>query len=86
MPVIDPLLELESFRQLDPQTIDKESLVDIRDISIKEGLSREERMADFLSQIKNPYWCRCGDLVVQSVFADTDQTLTDRLQQYFKTL
>lgn len=82
--VIENVSDLELLKAVDPRTVDRATLVDIRDISVKDSLPMEERMADFLEQIKNPYLCKCGDIVVQSVFADTHVTLTDRLKQYFK--
>lgn len=63
-----------------------EDLTDIRNVLIDPKLGKEERIMDFIMQIKNPYLFRCGNLVVQSVFADTDVTLTDRLKQYFNIL
>lgn len=75
---------MEALKNLDLRTVDKTELIDIRDISINEQLPKEERIADFIRQIRNPYLCRCGNIVVQSVFADTDTTLTERLKQYFR--
>lgn len=75
---------METLKNLDLRTVDKTELIDIRDISINEQLPKEERIADFIRQIRNPYLCRCGNIVVQSVFADTDTTLTERLKQYFR--
>lgn len=49
-----------------------------------DDLSREERIEDFIKKIKNPYVCRCGNMVVHSVFEETDVTLTERLIQYFR--
>lgn len=66
--------------------VDRTTLIDIRDVSVNEELSKEERIIDFIKQIKNPYLCKCGNIVVQSVFTDNDVTLTERLQQYFKTV
>lgn len=66
--------------------VDRTTLIDIRDVSVNEELSKEERIIDFIKQIKNPYLCKCGNMVVQSVFTDNDVTLTERLQQYFKTV
>ncbi len=71
---------------MDFQSVNKEDLADIRDVTINPDLGKEERIRDFIMQIKNPYLFRCGNLVVQSVFADTDMTLTDRLKQYFRTI
>ena len=31
------------------------TLVDIRDVSVNKELSRDERIAEFVQQIKNPY-------------------------------
>ena len=76
----------EDLKQMDVQTVNREDLTDIRNILIDPDLGKEERIMDFILQIKNPYLFRCGNLVVQSVFADTDVTLTDRLKQYFKTV
>lgn len=64
--------------------VSKEELVDIRDVTVKGHLGREERIADFLAQIKNPYRFKCGDLVVESVFSDGEATLTQRLEQYLE--
>ena len=64
--------------------IDKESLVDIRTVKIDMNLPKEQRIENYLQQIKNPYLFKCGDVVVQSIFADTEITLNDRLKQYFR--
>ncbi len=59
-------------------------LTDINDVKVNMELPREERILDFLTQIKNPYICRCGDVVIESVFADNNITITERLQQYLR--
>lgn len=82
--VIESKFDLEISKSIDPRMVDIETLVDIKNISVKTHLPKEERIADFLEQVKNPYLCRCGSMVVQSVFADTNVTLTDRLKQYFR--
>lgn len=83
---IEGLSKWENLKEMDVQSINKEDLTDIRNVLINPDLGKEERIAEFILQIKNPYLFRCGNLVVQSVFADTDVTLTDRLKQYFKTV
>jgi len=47
-----------------------EPLVDIRDISVDKNLSREERIAEYVRQIKNPYCFRCGNFTVRAQFAE----------------
>lgn len=78
--------ELRQMRTIDLSCIDKDTLVDIRSIKINTALPREERIADFVGQIKNPYFFKCGDMVIQAIFPDTEITLTDRLKQYLKTV
>ena len=77
---------LQQMKEVDIRTVDRESLVDIRDVQVDQALPRKERFADFLRQIKNPYCYRCGKVVVKVSFADTDATLEDRLEHYLRTL
>lgn len=76
--------ELQQMHMNDLSCIDKDSLVDILSVKIDTELPKEQRIADFIKQIKNPYLFKCGDMVVQSIFPDTEATLTDRLKQYLK--
>ena len=57
------------------------SLVDIRDVSVDQSLPKEERIAEFLRQIKNPYCFRCGKFTVRVQFADNGLSLEDCLKQ-----
>ena len=45
------------------------TLVDIRDVSVNKELSRDERIAEFVQQIKNPYQFKCGRFTVQASFS-----------------
>ena len=76
--------DLERLRSVNPDEVDRSELVDIRDITVESQLPTEERSADFVYKIKNPYLCKCGNIVVQSVFEDTDVTMSERLMQYFR--
>ena len=61
-----------------PATTDE--LVDIREVAVDKALPKEERIAAFLHQIKNPYRFRCGDFVVNASFANNGVTLEECLQ------
>lgn len=78
--------ELAQMKEVDVHTVDRESLVDIREVQIDGKLSRERRFEEFLRQIKNPYCFRCGKIVVKVSFSDTDATLEDRLEHYLAAL
>lgn len=57
------------------------ALVDIRDISVDQSLPREERIAEFLRQIKNPCHFRCGKFTVRAQFTENGVSLEDCLKQ-----
>ena len=59
---------------------DSDTLVDIRTISVDKGLPKEDRIAAFVQQIKNPYRFRCGDFIVNAAFSNGGPTLEECLQ------
>ena len=73
---------LEHMRDTDVRTVDPAALVDIRDVTVNTSLPKEERLLDYLEQIKNPYCFRVGKAVVKVSFANTEATLEDRLEKY----
>ena len=52
-------------------------LVDIRDVSVSKELPREERISEFIRQIKDPYRFKCGRFTVRASFAADGATLED---------
>ena len=81
---IKTMVDLEQLRSVNPDEVNRNDLVDIQDIVVESRLPKEERIADFIQKVKNPYLCKCGNMLVQSVFEETDITLTERLTQYFR--
>ena len=62
------------------QPEDRDDLVHIRDVSVNKDLPKEERIAAFVKQIKNPYRFRCGDFVINASFASGGTTIEDCLK------
>ena len=60
----------EAMRKVDIRTVDKSQLVDIRTIKIDEKLPPIDRWFSYLSQVKNPYCVRVGDMAVKLSFPD----------------
>ena len=56
-------------------------LADIRNVSVDQTLPKDERIAEFLRQIKNPYCFKCGKFTVRARFADNGVSLEDCLKQ-----
>ena len=77
-------MELPSKEIPNDSVFRKEDLVDISSVQIDTNLPKEERIQSFLKQIKNPYLFRYGDMVIHSVFSETEVTLDERLKQYFR--
>ena len=60
--------------------------MDVTTIKIDESLSREERVAEFLRQVKNPYCFRVGNMIVKNVYSNNGVTLQERFEQFARTL
>ena len=78
-------MTVDEMKNVDIRTVDREELVDIRDVSIDRTLPKEERVRSFVQQIKNPYCFRCGDVIVKTSFANTETTLEDCVEHYLRT-
>lgn len=73
-------LSISSLNHVDLVTAERDELVDIREVSVDKDLPKEERIAAFIRQIKNPYRFRCGEFVVNACFAGNGVTLEECLQ------
>lgn len=78
-------MDLDAMRHTDIRTVNKDMLVDIQDVRIDTSLPKQERIEDFIRQIKNPYCYRHGDYIVKVSFTDTETTLEDRLINYIRS-
>lgn len=65
---------------INQQTAHADNLTDIQNVSVDPNLSREERIVEFVRQIKNPYHFKCGKFTVQAQFAKDGASLEDCLQ------
>lgn len=62
--------QLESMRRIDIANIDKDTLVDVSGMTFDNTLPKEQRAANMLAVMKNPYCFRHGDMVIKLEFAD----------------
>lgn len=77
---------IEEMKAVDIRTVDPESLVDVTGILISDDMTNEERAAEFVKQVKNPYCFRVGDMVVKNVYSSDGISLKDRFEQFARTL
>ena len=64
-----------------PETKNITELVDIRTIAVDKALPKLERIAAFISQIKNPYRFKCGKFTITARFAKNGPSLEECLKQ-----
>ena len=75
-------LSITAMKNTNLATIDRDELVDIRDVKVNTSLPKRERAIDFIRQIGNPYCYRHGKYVVKVEFSDTEVSLEERLAGY----
>lgn len=77
---------LQSLKDIDVRTVNRNELVERSSVKIDPNASREERLQNFISQIKNPYCYLDGKTVVKISFSNTDTTIEDCISHYLKGL
>lgn len=78
--------QLDEMSQSGIEKIDKTGLVDIRGVKIDTNLPPEQRMIDYLEQVKNPYCFLCGDSAVRVRFEPAGDELKSKLKDFFISL
>ena len=61
--------QLQEMAQVDIRTVDPKELVDIESVKIRTDLPDEERVADYIRQIKNPYCYLYKGMVIKINFS-----------------
>ena len=79
-------MTVEEMKSVDVRTVDRDSLVDVTQVRIDEGLTKEERLKEFVRQVGNPYCFRVGSIVVKNVYSGDGVSLRERFEQFAKTL
>lgn len=76
---------IATMKNVDLSTVNRDWLVDIRDVKVNTALPKRERALDFIRQIRNPYCYKHGKYVVKVGFSDTDVSLEERLAEYIRS-
>lgn len=61
---------------MDIKTVNIENLVDIESINIDSNLNYEEKLEQYIKQVKNPFFTRVGNFIVKQTFEEDDDSLT----------
>ena len=72
---------IEEMKQLSIKECDKEQLMDLKSIEIDEEKSKEERILDYIRQVKNPYYFKVGDVAVRLSFDEGGRTFQECMEE-----
>ncbi len=61
-------------------------LMDITKIKIDTTLSKQDRIMDYISKVKNPYHFMVGDVEVSIEYGDENITLENILENHFSKI
>ena len=77
-------MTLEEMKNVNLGNVDRSKLVQISDVKVDPKKKKNEKIADFISQIKNPYCYLDGKTVVKISFSNTDRTIEDCIYDYLR--
>ena len=80
------MMSVEAMKSVNPKTVDRSKLIQRSSVRLDPAAPREERLRDFIQQIKNPYCYLDGKTVVKINFTNTATTIEDCLENYLRGL
>lgn len=70
----------EEFKNLSIKSCDKSILTDITAVKIDSSKSKSEKLFDYITKVKNPYFFKLGDLAVKVTFEKGGKTLQEKVE------
>ena len=74
-------IEFEEMKKVDIRTVELNILEDLDKIDVDKSLTKDERLLDFITKIKNPFCFICNGMVVKTSYSNTKDSLEDKLVQ-----
>ncbi len=68
-------IDFNKLKNMDINSIRLEDLKDINDIEIDDSLPYELKVLKFIQQIKNPYFFKVDDVIVNSTYNDPKENI-----------
>nr|WP_317356340.1 hypothetical protein [uncultured Tyzzerella sp.] len=80
-------IDFYKLKNMDIREVKREDLVDINDIEIDINLPYELKILKFLQKIKNPYFFKVGDVIVNATYNESNNkvTIEDCINTHFKS-
>lgn len=83
------VLTKEEMTKISPHNskdLNQNKFIDINTVCINNDLPHKEKVATFLTQIKNPYCYMCNDITINLCFSNNSLTLDKILKDFFISL
>ena len=77
-------IHLTELADVDITAVNKEDLVDVSGLAFDNTVPREQRAAQVIHTVKNPYCFRVGDMGVKLEFMDSAPPLQDCFTDFLK--
>jgi len=75
------------MKNMNIDDVDIETLVEVAGVSVDLDLPKAERMIEVVRQMNgNPYFFKCGKLLVKVGYSDTPVTFDQRMEDYLRTI
>lgn len=75
--------ELMHLSEVDIETVERNELAHIEEVTIDPSLPATKRMLAYLDQVKNPYCFLCGKTLVKICFSSEGDDLGRKVKAYF---
>ena len=75
---------LEELSEVDIRMVNLETLVDANQITLDYTIPQNKRAEYLLSQVKNPYCFKVGEIAVKLEFSDTEKSFEDTFLSILK--
>lgn len=69
-------VDFKQLKEIDIRTVDIETLVELDSLDIDIKLNYEEKLVEYIEQLKNPFLFKVGKFVVKQVFEEDTNSLT----------
>lgn len=77
---------IEKMKAVNIRTVDPSVLKNIDEITVDQSLSKLERWAQFIEQVKNPFCYICNGVIVKISYSDNAESFENKLVELIMAL
>ncbi len=73
-------MDLEAMKNISVESVNRSDLIDLQTVSVSKALNHEERIAEFIKQLKNPYCFIAGNHIVKVRYSENGPSIEECVQ------